>query len=463
MTRPNLSDRRTFLAAMAAATAGLAGCASSSDGADTNPRNSTDETTGVTTTTTTDVPNTTDAEEQTTAGPTNSQRRELAQPPDESAVLDTFDTFQADWTVTSGVGEYRTEIDENAETDGPYYGAGSVLLDSRTEVRSRIRRDFDEPKNLAGLDFSVAVRLLATTKPALKPHLVFRDVNGNFRVYSATLSSLASGRWIRLDLGVDTDDGIDMSAVTSMAVGTYTGDGWSRFYVDDIQSRPKPDVGHLILSFEDSNSREYDVAYPAISEYDMDAAAFAPSASINSSEDPSLAEYREMRDSGWLIGAHTTQHELLPDYDAQQQREILRENRAQLESKGFTEGMDHFRTTRGAYDTATLDVARDLFKTMVVPQGSSTGTGVRVTDAHMIGYKSGDDLQRSRELVDAAVEYRQLLGLTIHMRNQNDLQAFRSFVDYIGKLSRDGDLRVLTPDEHYNEFVKPRTNASGSG
>jgi len=281
-----------------------------------------------------------------------------------------------------------------------------------------------------------------------------RDALGNKRIYKGAISPLATDRWVRIDFGVAEGGDVDMSIIRSVAIAAYAGSGRSSFVIDDIQVREKPEVGHLIFSFEDSHERDYTLAYPTLSEHDMVGAVFTPTNSLDEGSNPSLSQYREMADDGWLIGAHTVQHQRLPDFSGRVQQRILQKNIEQLREIGFDTGAEHFRTTRGSYNSPTLDHMRELFESSIVPMGSATGTAVRATDPSTIGYKGGDNYDRAKDLIDAAVKHRQLLGLTLHMRHVDDADGFRSVVERAAKYVEEGRLRVTTPDKLYEEYLQ---------
>lgn len=436
----NHTHRRAVLASVATATTGIAGCQSGSETSEQGANRSQDDRLSGQTVRPADNSTAADAASPTAA------TRPMAAPPDESAVVDTFETFE-NWTVLSGRA--------NVTTESAFYGTQSVLLDSAGDSRVRIKREFDSPRDFSNSDLSVAVRLHETTGSAFLPQVILRDLFGNTRIYGAALSPQATGRWARMDVGVVTDNGIDMTAIDEIAVGEYTGSTRSVFQVDDIQTRPKPDRGILVFSFDDSNYRDYTLAYPTLDAHGFAGTIFAPSASLDPSGTPSLSEYREMQADGWDVGAHTVQHEVLPDESREKQRLILTTNIEMLRKRDFHTGRHHFRTTQGAYDAETLDLLRNLFETSIVPQGSATGTAARVTDPSLIGYKSGDDFEKARALIDAAVTYRQFLGLTIHMRTVDEPEPFKSLVEYAGEYVDQDKLRVLTHSEYYEEFVEP--------
>lgn len=375
---------------------------------------------------------------------TTSRRTTTAEPPSDGAVVDTFDSFQQDWTTTSGIATTQSDV--------VYHGDQSVRMDSAGENRLRIQRTFDEPRDFTGRDFSLAVYLESTSKASVEPQILLEDERGNHQFRSGSVSSLATDCWTRIDTGVESDDDLDPSAVTSIAIGEWVGEREARYVVDDLQTRAKPETGHVVFSFDDSHGMDYTLAYPTLSRYGFQGAFFPPIASVTAESDPSTAEYREMAADGWDVGGHTLHHERLPNYSKREQREILRENRDQLRRKGFERGTGQFRTTRGSYDTATLDVVPEYFETCIVPQGSATGTAVRSTDPFTIGYKGGDDYEHTKDLIDAAVEYRQLLGLTLHMKHVEDPAAFESVVEYVHEYVDAGDLRVVTPSTVHAEF-----------
>lgn len=361
--------------------------------------------------------------------------------------LEGFDTFSADWEVLNG----------SAQTDSgtAYRGDQSVFLDSDDSRRIDIRRTFDTPFDLSGLDFSMAVWIEETSRAGIAPRLTLRDENGNTRTFSGYLSHLAQERWHRLDMGLAEDDGPDMAAIREIEISQYVGDSkYARYYVDDIQTRPKPDRGYVVISFDDGTEYDYSLAYPTLDEFGYAGVCFPTLAALRRDSSPSTTEYLEMRDNGWDIGGHTVNHERLPDYSREEQRDILQQTRNELHEYGFEDGSKYFRTTYSAYDTHTLDLMSEIFEVSIIGQSSATGTCLEITDPTTVGFNGGDEYERAKEKIDISVEYNQLLGLTFHMGPDVDAEGFRDVIQYIHEYETRDDLQVVTLSELLDNYAR---------
>jgi hypothetical protein len=118
---------------------------------------------------------------------------------------------------------------------------------------------------------------------------------------------------------------------------------------------------------------------------------------------------------------------------------------------GFESSSRVFRTTYGAYDTHTVDLMRELFDLSIAGIGTALGTNLHVSDLSTVGFVGGDDYEYARTCIDAAAEYDQLLGLTIHMARMESRSAFESLVEYVADLERRGELKVVTPTQFLDE------------
>lgn len=360
------------------------------------------------------------------------------------SVLDSFDAFEREWVVAGGTA--------TATASPAFDGGQAVRLDSAGGNRFRIERQLPEARDFRDLEFSMAVRLDETTKPLVQVGLVLIDIVGNQRTLSGSIRPEAAGRWVRFDLGVRDDEGADMGAIAAVRVDHWTGDDETVLYVDDIRVHSKPPVGHVMFTFDDHATTEHSVAFPTLRERGYAGTCFPPIDRVTADSTPSIADYQEMRAHGWVIGGHTLDHERLTEHTRDEQRRILEENVTQLREKDLADPPLHFRTPYSSYDANSLDLMTESFDTAIIGCGSATGTNVHVTDHRTIGFRSGDDLESAVAAIDAAAEYRQLLGLTLHM-DQLDGDHLRTLVERVSRHERAGRLEVVTPTDLYEAFV----------
>lgn len=439
MTKPT-SKRRQFLRGAGLTAAALAGCVTSStdEGAPPSTSTATDSPTATSTATATE----TETETPTETDPAAAYPWFV----DRGEVVDDFETFEADWDVTFG--------DASLEGGGFLEGS-SVRMTTAGDNRGRIVRKFAVPKDVSDRDVTMALNLQSTTKESFGLSVVLVDSGGNRRYHSRTLLPSASDTWVHLNMAFDTERGsFDETSVTELWVEHFAGSGESTFHVDDLRTVEKPDRGAVVFTFDDACPDEYDVAFPVLSEYGYGGVCFPPSTYVTENTNPSIEEYQEMRDAGWDVGGHTPGHEHLFNHSAADQRDLFETNTAQLREKGLA-GSDeplHFRTPYGNYDSNTLDVVLEEFATCIGGAGSAVGTSFYVNDPRMLGFRSGEDLERAKSLVDEAAEQRQLLGFTIHMSNVGR-EHMEQLVYYVSEYEQAGDLDVLTMSEYYEKAL----------
>lgn len=432
----NSSRRRPFLKGAALALAGLAGCVDTGVApAQENPRTTRIETpTG--TATPTDTETETETETDTEAAP--------ARPwfVDRGEVFESFTDFEDDWSVVAG----------GAHLEGEGFLEGSaVRMDASSTNRVRIARRFGSPEDFSGVDFSLAMKLHESTREAHDVSVVLKDSAGKLRYHSRTTLTTIVDRWVRLDTAFsDEDEGFDPESVSELWIDHWAGSATSEFSIDDLRLVEKPEQGAVVFTFDDAVPGEYTEAYPTLSEYDYAGVCFPPSEYVADHTKPSVEQYREMIDDGWEIGGHTPSHERLENHSADEQRDLFETNVEQLREMGLLDSDQepHFRTAYGNYDAGTLDVVLEEFGTCISGAGSAAGCSFNVTDPRMIGYRSGEDLEKTKRLIDRAAEHRQLLGLTFHMNNI-DRDHLAALAEHVRDYEERGDLDVLTMREFY--------------
>lgn len=425
--------RRTFLKGAGVLTLGLAGCMG-------KQRQTTPTPTG--------GPNGTD---DGTPEPTMTESENPAPAEDLSwwikrgEVIDSFNTFAADWRVDQGKAR--------ASKATTFNGGQSAFLSSEGDSRARIKRTFSTSLDLTNKDVSLAVRLKSTTLDLLQVSVYMRDLFGGYRLLTGSVQANATDRWVRLDLGFQQEEDFVSRAVKEIWVGCRDGASQiTEFYVDDIRAVPKPEKGIVMLTFDDSSPRDYMEAFPTLQKYGWAGTAFPVISRITEGSTPSIGHYKEMVEAGWVVGGHTLNHERLPDFTRGDQDIILSETRRQLDEKGLSGEFVPFRTTYGDYDSNSLDLMTSHFDVAYAGTGSASGSAAYVSDPRTIGFVPGDDLETAKSLVDKAAAQRQLAGLTIHMGNIEYGQ-LDALCAHINSHVKAGRIEVLTTAEHYARFV----------
>ena len=434
------SKRRPFLKGMALTLAALAGCIDTQSNSTEESPTPTDTETEATTPTDTAIETKTATDTETATDTKTKAPSAHEWFVDRGEVFDSFTDLE-NWSVIAG--------EASLEGDG-FLEGDAVRMDASDSTRVRIARSFGSSEDLSGYDFSLAMKLEESTRESQRVSVVLEDTGGRLQRHSMTTLTTINDRWVHLDMAFEKeDDGFDATSVSELYIDHYAGSATSVFAVDDLRLLEKPEKGAVIFTFDDACSGEYTEAYPTLSDYGYAGVCFPPSQYVHDTSSPSTEQYREMAD-GWDVHGHTPNHGRLSDYSAAEQLELFEHNVDQLRELGLVDEDEpiHFRTPYGNYDAGTLDVVLEEFATCISGAGSAAGSSFHVTDPRMIGYRSGEDMENAKALVDKAVEHRQLLGFTFHMCNI-DGEHMEELASYVHEYESNDEIDVLTMSEFY--------------
>jgi len=220
--------------------------------------------------------------------------------------------------------------------------------------------------------------------------------------------------WKRLDLGPTKVVGDpDLGDVRRLAVVSYTGGGSRvRFYVDEIRTTTKLDQGYVLLTFDDSLTSQYETAFPLTEEF-----GFPGNVGVipwKAGSDPYLgqSELAEMREAGWDVVSHPQREEPLPDLSAEKQRAAIEEAKGWLVDRGFERGARFAIWPYGATNETTLDVGSDYHALGFA--GGVHPSGCPFMGPLSVSRVNGDDVERTRKVVDFALEYNQVAVVVYH-------------------------------------------------
>lgn len=440
------SSRRRFLKGAGLTVAALAGCVSGSTGGENQSSTASDTPSPSKTATATQPSDETPTETETETETETSHAAKYPWFKNRGTVVDSFDSFEEDWEVPFG----KATLEDEGFLEGP-----SVRMDSAGGNRARITRNFLSTQDFSGVDFTLALNLESTTKESFKVAVVLRDHGGNYRYHSRTVLPSITGTWVHLNMAFEQDKGsFDPASVSEIMIESWTGNNESVFRIDDLRTLEKPEKAAVMFTFDDACPGDYEYAYPVLSEYDYAGVCFPPSEYVTPDTVPSVTQYQEMRDGGWDIGGHLPNHQRLSEFSKSEQRALFKKNVRQLRQMGLA-GSDevlHFRTPFGNYNSDTLDVVLEEFGTCIAGAGAAVGSPFNVVDPRMIGFRSGENLEEAKELIDHAVEHRQLLGFTLHAR-YIDREHLEKLVEYVHSYEKRGDLEVLTMSDFYERSL----------
>jgi len=134
----------------------------------------------------------------------------------------------------------------------------------------------------------------------------------------------------------------------------------------DYRARAK-----CVIAFDDIDTSQYTLAYPAMKARDMKGICFVVSGWVGTAERLDTTKLRVMYNNGWDISNHTMNHPRngLPSLNNAQKREEINGCRSWLLNHGFIRGADFFAYPYGKYDSSTVAIVREqhtLARSMVM-------------------------------------------------------------------------------------------------
>lgn len=444
MVRSSGWGRRSFLKGAGVLSVGLAGCLGQND--DQNPNGTAENgtVTGTAAPSPNGTPNGTPDATETPAGTEAGSEEDLSWARNRGTLIDTFAKFDENWEVQDGNASVTNRT--------AFSGNESVLMDSSDSNRVRVARSFESSMDFRNRDLSIAVKPVESSNRFISLSIQLVGLFGGTRTLSRYVNTSPENRWVRLDLGLDGEENVNMRAIKGIRIYCWDGDAASKFYIDDLRIMEKPEKGVVTFNFEGGSPKDYNVAYQALKKRGWTGTLFTPSDDIDQGEAPSVAQYREMRENGWIIGGNTVGHQRLTDFSAGDQEIIFAENRRQLEQKGLLGDFVPFLPPYSSYNAETFELVLEYFDGMYVPAGRPSGVPVPVTDPRTIGTINGEDLEEARGAVDDAANYKQMAAFTIRM---DEVQGGHvdKLCNYVQQAVNAGNVEVLNTAEHFQRYA----------
>jgi peptidoglycan/xylan/chitin deacetylase (PgdA/CDA1 family) len=239
-----------------------------------------------------------------------------------------------------------------------------------------------------------------------------------------------------------------LSASTGTSVASASGErAGSRPPIAPQQADVPATTGHVLLTFDHAAPSIYDTAFLILREFGYPALVAAVGDRIGPTRGSllGLPQLKELQSTGWEIGSHSMSGH--PDLTSLSNEEIetqCRNAKQWLLDNGFASEAASIAYPYESANERVAEVAREYF---AIGFGGPYRHGTEIDDPLLVGRINGDDVEATREAIDAAAANGQVLAIMYHtVGADNDrigASAFRETMAHVR--SKNEDLQVITP------------------
>lgn len=280
------------------------------------------------------------------------------------------------------------------------------------------------------------------------PFLELQDRSGNRFRYRTTMRS--TGRLVRVDFGAFKPrvDGevVDLANVTRLSFrpDPTSESGTETVYVDAPSRVGGPDVPKVVFMFDDGNVTDLTEALPILDRYDYPAITYVNTDRVGAEGKLDLEQLRQLRDAGWLVGSHTTDHtDLEQEPDPAVIERTVREAKRWLVGEGFADGARHFAYPYNGVDARAMEIVSRYHDTARV----TTWVPIVPSNPQLVPGVGEPTPEQMRRLLDWAVEYGGVVSTYDHHLSGGALERFRGVVEAVRERERAGEVDVVRLDE----------------
>lgn len=290
------------------------------------------------------------------------------------------------------------------------------------------------------------------------PFLDLQDRWGNRIRYRPTMRS--TGRLVRVDFGmvkpqVDGEP-VDLANVTrvSFRPDPTSESGTETIWIDAPTRVGGPDVPKVAFTFDDGNVTDYTEALPLLEQYDYPAIAYVNTDNVGADGKLDVAQLRELRDAGWLVGSHTTDHtDLEQASDPTVIERTVRQAKRWLVDEGLAAGARHFAYPYNGVDANAMEIVSRYHDTARV----TTWLPIVPSNPQLVPGVGEPTPEQMRRLLDRAVKYGGVVPMYDHYLGEDDLERFEGVVRAVRERERAGQDEVVRLDE-LGEAMAGRAN-----
>jgi peptidoglycan/xylan/chitin deacetylase (PgdA/CDA1 family) len=327
-------------------------------------------------------------------------------------------------------------------TPESYTGTQTMALETTGDPYLSVRRRFPEGIDLADRNLSLAVDLATPEAEQLEVRLFAPNVKNSITCER----NVRSASWYRLDVGASKIRGSpDLANVTELQIRTYSGGGPLRMAVDSLRTTERAKRGAVMLTFDDNHYTQYETAFPITEEFGFPGVVGVIPHSVGKSSKIPLEAMGEMRAAGWEMVSHPQHDRSISEMGPRKARAAIRDSKRWLIENGFERGAQYLVWPYNKYDAENLGIASRHHQLGFAFGGCPVGR--QVTGPLSIGRVHGDEIVRSKRLVDLAAEYSNLVILMYHTVGlDNDRIGEREFESVMAHIDR-ADVDVITPSD----------------
>lgn len=435
MSDQNRTERRAFLATVAATGVGLAGCSSITGGGSNGSTDSPSESATPTTT----GSNTPD--ETATDDGGNGQGKQSNDPGSHEPMQQKAATFEdlSYWTAHAGV-------TLEADTDTVYQGTQSARIESRSGT---IERSFPVPVDLSNRDISLAMNIEAPVPNNL--NILLYDTGGNVTRLLQGYHGRHPEGWIRINPSIDSP-GADMSSISRMLITIGGGGENKKYWIDDIRFHEKTsDKAQVMFTFDYITRSIYEVAFPEMKKRGIKGAISVAGDQVGNADRLTVEELQELKNAGWEITSMSNNFEPLDGQSEQVQRQRMERNVSLLKQFDLGEPTA-IMYPKGFCDATTLELAREYHDLgFLTFNASERGTSQSaLMGPHFVNRSQPSTVEALQNQVEPAKAYNALY--VVHQNQigpnaDNNRQVFASMLDYVKNQQQQGNVEIVTPSD----------------
>jgi peptidoglycan/xylan/chitin deacetylase (PgdA/CDA1 family) len=345
--------------------------------------------------------------------------------------LDPFEDLSV-WTVDDGSRDPSSDA---------FVGNQALALATASGSRIEASRSFPEGVDLSDRDLSLAIDVTTPPTDDLTISLLAPDDRNTV----SCERKINSAGWYRIDFAPSAVEGSpDLSDVRGISLSLTAGNG-AQLVLDSLRTTERASRGAVMLTFDDNSRSQYETAFPITQEYGFPGVvSVIPETAGDSSRIPLDGMY-EMQGAGWEMISHPQEEASVPEMSSSRIEEAIAGSKQWLVDNGFENGSEYIVWPYNAYNAETLEVASRYHHLGFAFGGCPISK--RVTGALSIGRVHGDEVDRSKRMIDMAARYNTLAVIMYHtVGEDNDRISESEFREVMDRIRR-ANVDVITASD----------------
>ena len=338
-----------------------------------------------------------------------------------------------------------------ADTERYVTGTQSAHLSaSKSEERASMYRTFPDGIDLSDRNVSMAINVDDTSE---EYGVYFQLLAPNEQNRIDMWQDVGTSGWARLDFGpTEVVGNPNLTDVRKIGVTTWAGDERRGFSVDSIRTTPRADHGYVVLTFDDGLASHYTEAYKTMREFDFPGVAGVMTNYVGQEGRMTMKQIRELDGAGWDIVSHPQAEKPLPAHSPAKQEQLLRQNKQWLLDNGFEKGARFIIWPYSAAGKHTREIGSRYHYLGFGDGGPATGPPF--TGPMDVSRVNGDDVERTKRMIELAAEYNHVAIPMIHPITTEDGRItpdqFRDLMQFIA----DSDVEVVSASTLWDDVIE---------